>query len=278
VLYYVPPETWGIAPWQVRTIARQASAIVPVFQSEAEKYRAARGNVHWLGHPIQDLLRKRPRTSLDRQRPTIGLFPGSRRMEVQQLLPVLRGAAALIHREMPDAKFLLSVANDSVARHIAPSLLNWPSPLETVHCRSHETLARCDFLLTCSGTATLEAAILDVPMVVMYRLPYMFDRLLQRSFLGSSGFALPNYITRQPIVPELGNSDANPHRLAQEALALLRDPQREHLQRAGLATVRAAVGGTGAVSRVADLVEELLDASRVAPPLAAEALGVAACV
>jgi lipid-A-disaccharide synthase len=122
-------------------------------------------------------------------------------------------------------------------------------------------LDRCDLLLTCSGTATLEAALLGVPMVVMYRVHYWIDRLLQSCFLPRAAhpfFSLPNYLLNRAVVPELGNGQANPERVAAEGLALLRDPIRRREVAEGLRQVRERLGPPGTIARVADLIEAML--------------------
>jgi lipid-A-disaccharide synthase len=194
--------------------------------------------------------------------PTIGLFPGSRRHEVLDLLGVLQGSAAIIERTVPAARFVICSANEMAARLIREHVKNWSTPVEVVHRQSHRVLAGCDLLLTCSGTATLEAAILGVPMVVMYRLHHWVDRIIQSSVLRMLDypyFSLPNYLLNRAVVPELRNEHANPGNVAGYGLALLSDPARRRDACAGLAEVRALLGRPGAIARAADLVEEILD-------------------
>jgi lipid-A-disaccharide synthase len=263
----VPPETWALPRWAVRRIARDADVIAPLFPNQVEQYRACGGEVRWVGHPAAELLAAwaRPRPSPGHA-PTVGLFPGSRRVEVLDLLPVLREAAAILRRSEPGARFVMCAANEVVAPLIRRDLgSGWPVPVELEHGNSHAVLARCDLLLTCSGTATLEAAILGVPMVVIYRLHHWLDRLLQVWFLRRSAypfFALPNYLLGRAVVPELRKNFPDPRRVAAEGLALLRDPVRRRQVLEGLAEVREMLGPPGSIGRVADLVEELLGASR----------------
>ncbi len=263
-LYYVPPEAWCLTRWQIGKIARQSTAIAALSQSEADTYRGHGGAVRWIGHPALDLLESIPRPRpLNGRPPVIGLFPGSRRDEVIDLLPVLRDAARLIHQSEPAARFLLCSANDSVQKRILAHLPTWQVPVEFIHRQSHAVLSRCDLLLTCSGTATLEAAILGVPMVAMYRVHHLLDRLIRFALVRYSYFALPNYLLNRPIVPELSNRQVAPRNVAAEGLSLLRDLPRRQAVLDGLADVRRALGGGGAVLRAADLAEQVLEGAVV---------------
>lgn len=264
-LYYVPPEAWCLTRWQIAKIARQSTSIAALSLSEAQTYREYGGNVRWIGHPALDLLQSCPSSPRPHEPnghpPTIGLFPGSRRDEVIDLLPVLREAARLIHQAEPSARFILCSANDSVQKRILAHLPAWNTPVELVHRQSHAVLSRCDLLLTCSGTATLEAAIMGVPMVAMYRVHHLLDKLIRLALVRYSYFALPNYLLNRPIVPELCNRQVTGRRVADEGLSLLRDVSRRRAMLDGLADVRKALGGGGAVMRAADLAHHLLENS-----------------
>jgi lipid-A-disaccharide synthase len=261
-LYFVPPEFWSLWWFEVEPLISQSTLLVPVFQSEAQALTERGGRVRWVGHPLVDLLGAHAPALRDPgDAPTIGLFPGSRRQEVQQLLGTLRGAADIIGRTLPEARFLLSAANDVVFKLIANDRRVWSVPVEIVRGQSHAVLARCDLLLTCSGTATLEAALLGVPMVAMYRVDHPLDRLLTYYKLYRGGYpmiALPNSVLGRRFVPEFINAEITPERVAAEGLALLQDPGRREAVLAGLAEVRARLGPPGTTGRVADLVEQFL--------------------
>ena len=134
--------------------------------------------------------------------------------------------------------------------------------MEFCYRQSHAVLSRCDLLLTCSGTATLEAAVIGVPMVVMYRVHHMLDRVISYLMLYRGGYpylSLPNIVLKRNIVPELINDEVTPEKLAGEGLALLRDKSRRSAVSSGFHEVRTLLGPPGAIQRAADLVEELLD-------------------
>lgn len=260
-LYYIPPELWSIFKPQVWNIVRSADAIAPVFRVDAEGYRRWGGSVRFVGHPAPDLLAGTARPP-DRPAgaPVIALFPGSRSAEVRALLPVLAGAAEIIAGRHPGARFVMCSANETCDARIDAARPGWTVPVEVVRRRSREVLAGCDLLLTCSGTATLEAAVLGVPMVVLYRLSNRIDRILAALLLGDYPYlALPNYLMRRQVVPELREGAVSARRAADEALAVLEDPAGRKRMLAGLAEVREFLGGPGAIRRTADLIEEMLD-------------------
>jgi lipid-A-disaccharide synthase len=268
--YFVPPEFWSLWWFEVQPLLEQSTWLVPIFQSEARVLAERGGHVRWVGHPLVDLLPVRSRPAdAHADAPTIGLFPGSRQQEVQQLLGILRDAAAIIARTLPRARFVLCAANELAYRQVVGARSESTVPMEIVQGQSHAVLARCDLLLTCSGTATLEAALLGVPMVAMYRVDNPLDRILTYYKLYRGGYpmiALPNSVLGRRLVPELTNADITPERVASEGLALLCDRDRRATMLAGLAEVRARLGAPGTIGRLADLVEEFLDQSRGKEP------------
>jgi lipid-A-disaccharide synthase len=256
-LYYVAPELWSLWSWEVRALVARAAVLVPLFRSEAEVYHRHGARVRWVGHPLVDLVAV-SRTAGDRP-PTVGLFPGIRPLEIRELLPVLQKAAVILHGQEPRARFVVCAANEIAARLIGEYRPRWPVPVEFTARQSHAVLARCDLLLTCAGTATLEAAVVGVPMVVMYRMHHCLDRVITFYKLHRGGFppvSLPNYLTKRAIVPELILDEVSPERVAEEGLALLRDPARRDAMARGYSEVRELLGPPGALARVADLVEE----------------------
>lgn len=261
-VYFIPPERWAIWSFEARSIARKATAIIPIFQQEEAFYREQSGAATWYGHPIVDLIPRAPRGENAPNGPmTIALFPGSREQEVRVLLPVLRVAAARIHARQPNVRFVICSPNAIARRMIENDRWRWTVPFELAHRRSHDVLARCDLLLCCSGTATLEASIFGVPMVAMYRVSSLIDRFLQVVILPMRKypyFSLPNLLLGRPAVPELGGSLATPENVAREALALLEDPKRRAAARASLDEVCQKVGPPGALARIVEAIEGML--------------------
>jgi lipid-A-disaccharide synthase len=195
---------------------------------------------------------------LDPFRPVIGLLPGSRRAEVERLLPVMGEAAVRLHGRHPEFQFILPVAPtlpaDFVDAHLPPQAR---SLVTRVEGQSHEVMKLCNALLIASGTATLEAAVVGTPMAIVYRtnaLTYAIARHLVRI----RHIGLPNIIAGEAIVQEFLQDAATPDALAAEIERLVGQPEQAQAMRAALAQVRERLGAGGAIERLADLAQQML--------------------
>lgn len=335
VCYYIPPGCWRIDAPAAKGWQQIADVVATPFQWAVERYAQAGVRSEFVGHPIIE--RVRPQLSrdafanqfgLDPDRPIIGLLPGSRRREVESLLPVMVEAARLLLRSSRGAQFVLALAS-SVPAARAQSLLeqigarralrgkvsamvtgskdaasalagaarsigagrtpalatisgvqvpldvadqNWRArrwrsyspetelpPLVIAENAAFDVMAHSDVLVVCSGTATLEAAVLATPMVIVYRgsrLMEMEYRL--RNISRTAPFiGLPNILAGRLIVPELIQNAATPEAISDLCVALMQDPAVRSAARSALCQVRDALGQPGASSRTASLVLEL---------------------
>ena len=262
VVYYIPPKAWAWRKKRARKLAKYTSAIASIFPFEADVYRQAGAHVHYVGHPLLDFARPSlskveacRRFRLDIDRPVIGLMPGSRRREIESLLPVILESARLIRAEVPECQFILPVAH-TIQRDTIPGL----SPLTTVVDGSqvYNVMNVCDLMIVASGTATLEAAYILVPMIVIYKvssISWIILNILVR--LKSS--ALPNIIADRMIVPELLQGKAEPRTISQMVIRMMQNPQELEAQKAELQKVRERLGQPGAVERAAKLVLQFVE-------------------
>ncbi|MBX9653925.1 hypothetical protein K2Y11_09955 [bacterium] len=262
VLFYVPPELWSVWWFERGILAGSNAKFASIFQSQADEYHQLGLDAEWIGHPIVDLLDKLPKAPREvGSHPVIGLFPGSRRQEVKQLLWSMREGAALLQQSEPNAKFIICAANPMAHRIIKRDLPNWKIPVEVRYRQSHAVLSECHLAFACSGTVTLEATLMGVPIVAMYRLAGILDNLVQKLVLPIgkyNHFSLPNVLLGRKVVPELGNKDVNAERITKEALRLLRDTDARTTVLDSLAEVRPMLGEAGAVQRAADIAEKLM--------------------
>ncbi len=268
VFYYVSPQVWAWRRGRVRTLKRLVSDMAVLLPFEVDFYARFGMKVHYVGHPLLDVLEGAPSRAqaaqLYRRRddhPLVGLLPGSRQGEVRTLLPILMESAARIGERRPDVDFILPLAPTVDPDLIDGIIRKWTVPVRTVRGDTYGVIRACDFIITASGTVTLEAAILGTPMIITYKvsnLSYQIGRLLVR--VDRAG--LPNLIAGKMIAPELLQREANPARLTEEALGLLNHPARLEQQRTELAGIRGLLGEPGVADRTASLVLNRLGAGR----------------
>jgi lipid-A-disaccharide synthase len=252
VVYYIGPQLWAWRSGRVKTIKRVVRKMLVIFPFEEKLYRDAGVDVTYVGNPLLDhekaVDRGAVRRSFGSPKTLIGLLPGSRRKQFKSLFPVFRDAAALIAKDIPDAKFVVA---------LAPGVDPKPARdagLEAVVDRTPEVMAASDLLLVASGTATLEAGMYGTPMIVSYKLnPLTAYTLGPIVHMHIQDYALVNIVAGRRIVPEYYQAKAKPDRLAKEALSLLRDG-RLAAMRADLAELRRKMGAPGASGRAAEEV------------------------
>lgn len=255
VLYYVSPQVWAWRRYRVRTLAKRVDHLAVVFPFEADLYRGLT-EVSFVGHPALETVRAssppeevRRRHGLDPSRPLVTLLPGSRGSEVRALLPVMVEAVRRL-----EVQAVVALAHESL-RALCAEIC--PPGMPLVHGETYDLVAASDLVLLASGSATLETALLERPMVIMYRLSpvtYGLARMLVRvPFIG-----MPNLILGKAAVPELIQNDVTPERVAAEARAILDDPARAAAIRADLARVRALLGAPGAARRAAKIAVDML--------------------
>ncbi len=216
----------------------------------------------FVGHPLVDLVRAPAdptevvaAAGLDPGRPVVALLPGSRPKEIAHNLPGLLGAVDVIRARRPDAQFLLAAAPTLDAAALAQAA--GARPIAVVHDRTHAALAAARAAVVASGTATLEAALLGTPMVVVYRIS-SWSYALGRRFVDVPHYAMVNLIAERRVVPELIQKDFTPENVAREILTLLDGSERAVAMRRDLAEVRRRLGAPGASARAAEAVMPFL--------------------
>lgn len=267
VVYYISPQLWAWRPGRLKTMKRIADRVLVIFPFEEAIYRNAGVPVEFVGHPLFDVApapQSRDRfvrgAGLDPARPVVALLPGSRTNEVKAILPGLLAAAALIRARVPAAQFVLAraphVADDLLAAAREPG-----ANVVVIDGQADDLLASADVALLASGTVTVQAAIHQCPMVVVYRLsPLTYT--LGRPFVHVDTFAMANLVAGRAIVPELIQDDFTPEAVASHAVTLLSDREAAARMRADLRDVRAKLGAAGASRRAALSVLDVARSTR----------------
>ena len=280
IVYYISPQVWAWRRRRIKTIARLIDRMLVILPFEEELYAAAGVPVEFVGHPLLDVVKFgtsrqefADRHGLPVDGTWIGLLPGSRRAEVERLLPRMLSAAADLRKEsLRDRRFLVPMS-PSVDRALYESFhRQWRSVRGRVHLIEDDyyaTLEHCRVAAVCSGTATLEAALADTPMVVVYKtswLTYNLARLLVRV----RDIALVNLIAGFRAVPELVQEEVKGPLIADELRALLKDDPRRQAVQTALAEVRLRLGRRGASRRAANAVLEVAGLTPQGSPPAGE--------
>jgi lipid-A-disaccharide synthase len=265
VVYYISPQLWAWRRGRMKTMRQIADRVLVIFPFEEVIYREAGIPAQWVGHPLLDLTPTAiPRAEFlaslrfDSAQPIVALLPGSRHNELRAILPDLVRASTLIREQLPNAQFIVARAP-----HLDNGLFESLRSLAgaaTVEGRTDDVLAAADVALVASGTVTVQAALHQCPMVVVYRLSSLTYRL-GKPFVHVDTYAMANLVAGRRVVPELIQDDFTPERVAAEALRILTDPTHRSAVRRDLGEVRARLGASGANQRAAEAVLEVARSS-----------------
>lgn len=262
VFYYITPQVWAWRSRRVRTLERITDEMAVILPFEPEFYAKHGVKVHYVGHPLLDVMSSAPSVQEAREHyhatrsaSCVGLLPGSRHGEIRMLLPLLLKTAAILSQSLPRVSFLLPVAPTLHKEMIEEEVHRCGLPVRVVRGDTYGVIRACDLVITASGTVTLESAILGTPMILVYKLPGLSYRIGRR-LVRVKHAGLPNLIAGRSIVPEFIQEDANEHKVAAEAMRYLSDGARLEQQRRDLAEIRPLLGSPGVADRVAGLIVE----------------------
>ena len=257
VFSYIPPSAWAWRKGRAKKCAAIAKEIVTIFHHEIGPYVTAGANVSFLGNPLVDTVRAdmEPEAARaffglkDGERAAL-LLPGSRRQEISFLLPDMLKAVRLLKEKRPETRFFLPVAPGLERRELERHIEKSGASVELTEEHVYDLMGVADFAIATSGTVVMEAALMDLPAVVCYRmgrLNYAIGRMLVKI----DHFSLPNIILGEEAEPELLQDEVTPERIAEEAAKLYKgEPQRDSVM-ARLKVAVLQLGPPGASVRVA---------------------------
>lgn len=264
VLYYISPQIWAWRQGRVKKIARLVDHMAVILPFEAPFYEKAGVPVSFVGHPMLDMVnvtleRDQAAASfeLDPSCKIVGLFPGSRRNEIERLLPVIVQSAQLLKQRFPEIQFILPLASTLKEEDILPQLQSAGISVTVTRERIHDMIRACDAVISVSGTVTLEIALVGTPMVIIYKLSPLTYQLAKR-LIKVDAIGLCNIVAGEIAVQELIQDDANPSAIASEISDILGDADYSSSIRTKLATVRQKLGKGGASVNVAALIPKLI--------------------
>jgi len=260
--YFIGPQVWAWRAGRVRIVKRRVARMVVIFPFEEKIYRDAGVPVDFVGHPLVDVVKPTmtraefiARHNLDPGRPIVTILPGSRPNEIAQNYPrVIQACERLaksanvqfVHAKAP------GLSAEFFARYAQPTI-----EIRRVEGATYDALAAADCAIVASGTATIEAALLGTPMVVIYRVTPTSAFILRR-MVRTPFFSMVNLIAGRRVVPELIQDDFTPAAVETEVRRLLDPPAARDEMKSGLAEVRAKLGPGGAIERAADIFARML--------------------
>lgn len=263
VVYYFPPSSWRRRPRNAERLIACGGKVITPFPWSAQLLSEAGVDARFVGHPLIDVVRasqdKRQflrDLELSESLPTVGLLPGSRSHELAEHLPPMLACARIMHRELGGAQFVVAAAPGRAGRireRVKSESASSDFPVvRIVEGHAYDCMAHSDFLIATSGTATLEAAILGTPMLIIYRGTAImrWEYEMRKSSL-EDYIGMPNIIADRGVCPELLNEDVTAEKLADVALGLMNDGDAIARMRSELAGVRERLGEAGAVERAA---------------------------
>ncbi len=257
VFYYITPQVWAWRQGRVRRLKKLVDKMAVIFPFEQDFFRSRGLDATFVGHPLLDVVKMdmtreqfRAFHGIPEDAPLIGLLPGSRHSEVERLLPIMLETARHVAEKRKNARFILP---------LAPSIDPDSVPVEDINAagvvlvkdKNYDAMGACDALLLASGTVALEAAILNIPMVVTYKVS-PFTYRLGRALIKVPYVSLTNLVAGREVVPEILQDQAVPDVLCPALLKLL-EPDVNKRIRAQLNEVKDALGSPGAADRAAAL-------------------------
>jgi lipid-A-disaccharide synthase len=261
-VYFVCPQFWAWRPWRANLVRRRFVRGLCLFPFETDFYRQAGVAADWIGHPLVGQARATltraefaARHGLDPSRPIITLLPGSRPSELAHHMPRLMESVARLGR-VAERQFVLAVA-PGLSREQCERYVPAQSSLLLIEDATYDALAAADVAIVSSGTATIEAALLGAPMVVVYRVApataWIARRLMRAPYI-----AMVNLIAKKLAVPELIQEAFTPEQVTREVERLLTSPEARTAMQRELAELSGRLGPPGAIERAADIIAAML--------------------
>lgn len=266
VFYYISPQVWAWRKGRAKKIAHLVNRMAVAFPFETDLYMKHGLSADFVGHPLIDAVKVdrdkdaiRSELGIDEGKKVIGLMPGSRSKEIRALLPPMLESAEIMAARSPEFEFVLPLAH-TVDRALVDRYLSlYKVNVKVAEGMTYEVMHISDMAFIASGTATLEAAIIGMPMVVVYKassLTYLIGRCLVLTNI--SWFSLPNIVAEREVVHELLQDEVNAGRMVDEAFAILFGKGVSEKMKKDLSDVKERLGGEGASKRTARLLVEMV--------------------
>ena len=282
VLYYISPQVWAWRRGRVKKIARRVDKMAVILPFEKPFFEKSGIDVEYVGHPLMDAFESRKAdiqteglkpqadpaktanamtSGFANERPVLGLVPGSRREEILNLLPVMIKAGEILRREYPHIRFVLPLAGTIPSKWLSRFLQDTPLDIEVCREGIYAALSRCHLAFVTSGTATLDAAIMTVPMVVVYKVKSFLTYEIGKRVIKVPYLGLVNLVAGESVAPELIQDDVTPEKLAMAGRKFLADDRLRRRTIGKLKRVKESLGRGGASERTARIAAGMMGCS-----------------
>ncbi|MFA6218051.1 MAG: lipid-A-disaccharide synthase [Candidatus Omnitrophota bacterium] len=264
IIYYISPQVWASREGRVKTIQTCISKMIVIFKFEEAFYKKHGINADFVGHPLLDIVKPLVTKKeflhqfhLSGSKTTIALLPGSRKTEIKKILPVMIKTARAIKKRIENSQFIIA-KSPHVESHIYERIITDAGIKVTViEGKTYDCLNSADFALVCSGTATLEAAIIQKPFAVVYKTT-LLNYLLYRPQIKLPHISLVNILAQKEVVPEYIQFRATPHRIATMVIDTLHNPAALERMKEELENVTSLLGDKGASKRAARIILDFM--------------------
>lgn len=259
VVSFISPSAWAWRKGRAKTMAGIVTVIAAIFPFERDVYLQAGAKVEYVGHPLVDIVQPSSNLALAREKagkisgkPLILILPGSRKQEIEKMLPVMLEACEIIKQRLPEVTFCLPQASTISRELLDKYLSSFSGQINVISGNNYDIMSVADIALATSGTVTLEAGLCNLPTVIIYKTAPL-TAFIARRLIKIPHVGLPNIVMGEQILPELLQEQATPEAIAQQGIALLEPANLEKAKNA-LQKMRVKLGSGGAINKVAQLV------------------------
>jgi len=265
VFYYISPQVWAWRRGRIKKIKKIVDKMAVILPFEADLYKKAGVDVTFVGHPLLDVVRAKysreealHKFGLREGVTTIGILPGSRQSEVQKLLPEMLMAAKRIEEKLNPIQYVLPLADTLDSAFVSHIISQYPVNVRIIRGDTYDVIGCADIAIVASGTATLETALMETPMIIIYKVSKT-SYYIGKMIINVNNIGLVNIIAGKTIVPELIQDEANPERIACEVINLLANKERIEGIKTELSKIKGMLGSPGAAERSARLAYEMIN-------------------
>ncbi len=264
VIYYISPQIWAWGRKRIKLIRKVVDIMIVVFQFEEVLYKQEGVKVVFYGHPLIDIVKSTDYNegilqnhNIDKSKKIVSLLPGSRINEVQRILPVMLESVSIIHNNNKNIQFLI-IKSPNINNKIYEDIMDIKNlPVRLIESDTYNLLSISDFAMVCSGTATLETAILQIPMLIIYKVSFL-SWLVIKNLIKIPFVSLVNIVAGKEIVQEFLQFNAKSKMIAAYTLDVLNDEKKINKIKYDLREVTKTLGNPGACKRTAEYILNFL--------------------